>query len=436
MTTIADFNIATDLKVEFYLPKGDNLFIIGISKLGSNDVMNSSGQFVLGTSLLGGTDILGASGFEWRDLACETAQVELSIGGSVQNEIYFQPEPASASITLQSLEYDPSVNSAFRPGTYVRIRLVKDAVDEVIFQGVVDVIGGTYVVDGYNRLSVSAFDNFKQIANTRIALFDTDTDYPAGYVTPYEQLEVIAEQVGSAMHPDSADNGGEIPSVIETDIIPSRKILDAIQVGLGLFWLDPDTQGFVFVPRPDASIIPDFPAGAGYFTLNQSLLGGVDVLGSGDPVWTIGNNHEDYYHLCMSNIITRADSDVVSNSLKVTLASDETQSVVIENRDSIELYGKFAIDVDLNTTGIAELERWANQVYNQSPTNLVQSVETPAIDRTNNLTEAAFFKPGQLVGVKYNEGVLAISDFYTTTKVSHYITPDNWLTTLDLWKES
>jgi len=436
MTRIADFDIANDLKVEFYLPKGDHLFIIGISKLGGSDVMNNSGQFVLGTSLLGGTDILGASGFEWRDLACEAAQVELAIGGSVQSEIYFQPSPATASITLQSLEYDPNVNSAFRPGTPVRIRLEKDAVNEVIFQGTVDVIGGTYVVDGYNRLSVSAYDDFKEIANTRIALFDTDTDYPEGFVTPYEQLEIIAEQVGSAMHPDSVDNGGEIPSVIETDIIPSRKILDAIQVGLGLFWLDPATQEFVFVPRPDASIIPDFPAGAGYFTLGTSLLGGVDVLGSGDPVWTIGNNHEDYYHLCMSNIVTKADSDVVSNSLKVSLASDEATNVVIENQDSIELYGKFAIDVSLNTTDLDELERWANAVYNQSPTNLVQSVETPAIDRTNNLTEAAFFKPGQLVGVKYTNSVLAISDFYTTTKVSHYITPDNWLTTLELWKEA
>jgi len=138
----------------------------------------------------------------------------------------------------------------------------------------------------------------------------------------------------------------------------------------------------------------------------------------------------------MSNIVTRADSDVVSNSLKVSLASDEATNVVIENQDSIDLYGKFAIDVSLNTTDLDELERWANAVYNQSPTNLVQSVETPAIDRTNNLTEAAFFKPGQLVGVKYTNSVLAISDFYTTTKVSHYITPDNWLTTLELWKEA
>ena len=436
MTTIADFDIATDLKVEFFLPKGDNLFIIGISKLGGTDLLNSSGQFIVGVSLIGGEDILGASGFEWRDLSCTAAQIQMSIGGSVQNEIYFQPEPSQANILLQSYDYDPNVNPAFRPGTQVRIRLDKDDVDEIIFQGGIDTIGGTYVIDGKNQLKVLAVDSYKEIANTRIALFDTDTDFPAGFVTPYEQLEVIADQVGTSMNVASEDPGGEIPSTIEDEIIPSGKILEAIQVGLGLFWIDPATKEFVFVPRPDASIVPDFPVGAGYFTLGTSLLGGIDVLGSGEPVYTIGNDHGSLYHLCMSDIQTEADGDVVFNSLKVSLASDLATSVVVENSDSIELYGKFAVDVVLNTTDEDELNRWANQVFNQSPTNLVKSVETPAIDRTNNLTQAAFFKPGSLVGVKYDQGVLAISDYYTMTRVSHFIDPDNWLTTLELWKEA
>ena len=359
----------------------------------------------------------------------------MSIGGSVQNEIYFQPEPSQANIILQTYDYDPNVNASFRPGTQVRIRLNKDDLNEIIFQGSIDTIGGTYVIDGNNRLDVSAVDAYKQIANTRIPLFDTDTDFPEGFVSSYEQLEVIAEQVGTSMSAASSDPGGEIPSAIETDIIPSAKILEAIQIGLGLFWIDPSTKEFVFVPRPVASEVPDFPVGAGYFTLGESLLGGIDVLGSGEPVYTIGNNHGALYHLCMSDIQTQADGDVVFNSLKVSLDSNPATSVVIENSDSIELYGKFAIDVTLNTTDEDELNRWANQVFNQSPTNLVKSVETPAIDRTNNLTQAAFFKPGSLVGVKYDQGVLAISDYYTMTKVSHYIDPDNWLTTLELWKE-
>lgn len=410
MTAIADFDIANDLKVEFFVPRGDDIFIIGISKLGSTDLLDTASAFVIGESLLGGPDILGGSGFEWRDLTCTVAQVEMSIGGSVQNEIYFQPEPATANMLLQSYEYDPSVNSSFRPGTRCRLRLERDAFSQIIFQGFIDNIEGSYVVDGKNRLQVSAYDNYKRIANTRIELFDTDTDFPAGYVTPYEQLEVIAEQVGTAMHSSSVESNGKIPSTIDSQIIPGSKMFEAIQVGLGMFWLDPETEEFVFIPRPS-------------------------TLSPVDP-YIIGNNHGEARHLCMSDIKTKADGDVVFNSLKVALDSDPSTSVLVENTDSIQLYGKFAVDVVLNTTDAVELERWSSEVFTQSPTDLVESVETPAIDRTNNLTQAAFFKPGAIVGVKYNQDLLAIDEYYITTKVSHYIDADSWLTTLNLWKES
>lgn len=416
MTTIADFDIANDLKVEFFLPGGgDNNFIIGISLIGGENVLAGEGLFYIGTSLIGGDDVLGDAadyfGFTWQDLSCTASQLQLQVGGSIQDQTYFQPEPAKANIRLQTYDYDPNVNPAFRPGTQVRVRLDDGIVDQVIWQGIIDTIGGSYTIEGKNLLNIVAYDSFKQLVNTRIDLFDTETDFPAGWVTPYEQLEIIAEQFGTTMHEDSVDNGGEIPSDLQTDIIPTSKVNEAIQVGLGIFWIDPATKEFVFIPRPEASTPP---AGT----------------------YIIGNNHGDPYHLCMTDIRTRADGDVVFNSLKVTLKSDSEVSTLVENQDSIDLYGKFAQDVTLNTTDLDELERWASAVFNQSPTNLVESVETLTVNRQGTLTEAAFFEPGTLVGVDYSEDVLAIDDYYTIVKVSHYIDPDNWLTTLDLWKEA
>jgi hypothetical protein len=367
-------------------------------------------------------------------LGCSIARADLSIGGSVKDDLYFQAQPAEAQILLQTYRFDPSANSAFRPGVPVRIKLTKDPTDQIIWSGVVDTIGASYEIDGKNLMSLKAYDSMKNLLNTRIPLFDSET--VEGFVTPYEQMELIAEQFGTSMHSSSEDTGGEIPSELLDNVIPNVLIFDAIQVGQALFWLDPITQEFVFVPRPDPSIIPDFPVGAGYFTLGQSLLGGLDVLGSGNPVYTVGNNHESFYHLCMSNIDTLADGDSVFNSLKVTLENDNTTSVLVEDEDSISLYGRYAQDVILNTTSEAELTRWANSVFNQSPTNLVKSVETPARDRTGTLTEAAFLLPGELLGVDFEQDILHIKDYYTITKVSHYIDPDNWLTTLDLWKEA
>lgn len=414
MPTISDFDIATDLKVEFYLPdEASNLFIIGISKIGGDDVLAGAGLFTIGASLIGGDDLLGDNefiAFTWQDLSCTIAQAQLSIGGSVEDQLYFQPEPSVAQLVLQSLQYDPTYNSSFRPGVPVRVRLAKGLVDEVIWSGVIDSIDTTFDQDGNNIMRLTAFDSFKRLMNTRIDSFDSTTGFP-GYVTSYEQLELVATAFGTQMNAASIDPGGEIPSVTLTDVIPSRLVYDAIQVGLGLFWLDPATQEFVLIPRPTT----------------------VTATGS-TPV--IGNNHGEPNHLCMTDIRATASENTVYNSLKVILESDDTITTLRENTDSIQLYGKYAQDVTLNTTDLDELNRWADAVFQQSATALVQEVETLTLDRLGNLTEAAFFTPGQLVGVKYSEGIIDIDDYFTTTKVSHYIDPDNWLTTLEVWKEA
>jgi hypothetical protein len=438
MTTIPNFDITSDLKVEFFLPDtSENAFIVGISTLGSAAVLSSGNLFIIGESLLGGTNILGGGGeqaFTWQDLSCTVSQALIENGGSIQDQLYFQPEPAAARLTLQTYAYDPSANTSFRPGVPVRIKLVKDAVDQIIWSGVIDSIGGKYTIDGQNLLQLTAYDSMKQLLNTRIAEFDSSN--VDGYVSPLEQLELIATQFGTSISALSIAAEGRIPSQTLTQVIPSELITEAIQVGLGLFWIDSATQEFVFIPRPDPSILPDFPVGGGYFTLGSSLLGGIDVLGSGQIVYTIGNNHSTQYHLCMTDITTLSSSDEVFNSLRVDLKSDSETFVLQENEDSISLYGTYAKDVTLNTTDVTELERWSDLVFNQSPTDLVQNIETLTLDRLGNLTEAAFLLPGELIGVDFSQDILSILDYYTITKVSHYLDSNNWLTTLDLWKEA
>ena len=438
MTTIPNFDITSDLKVEFFLPDtSENAFIIGISTLGSAAVLSSGNLFIINESLLGGANILGGGGeqaFTWQDLSCTVSQALIENGGSIEDQLYFQPEPAAARLTLQTYAYDPSANTSFRPGVPVRIKLVKDAVDQIIWSGVIDSIGGKYTIDGQNLLQLTAYDSMKQLLNTRIAEFDSSN--VDGYVSPLEQLELIATQFGTSISALSIAAEGRIPSQTLTQVIPAELITEAIQVGLGLFWIDSATQEFVFIPRPDPSILPDFPVGGGYFTLGSSLLGGIDVLGSGQIVYTIGNNHSTQYHLCMTDISTLSSSDEVFNSLRVDLKSDTDTFVVQENEDSISLYGTYAKDVTLNTTDSTELERWAGLVFNQSPTDLVQNIETLTLDRLGNLTEAAFLLPGELIGVDFSQDILSILDYYTITKVSHYLDSNNWLTTLDLWKEA
>lgn len=410
---LTDFDIASDLKVEFYLPDAEgNLFILGISLLGSDDVLAGANQFIIGVSELGGDDVLAGDSpiaFTWQAFECSTSEVKTSVGGQVQDALYFQPQSGQANITLQNLLIDPTQNPAFRPGVPVRVRLARDLVDVTLFYGFIDTIQVNYDSESnQNLMQLTAYDSFKRFVNSRLPLLDT-TDFPAGYATPYEVVEILAEQFGSAMHSSSAETRGKIPQQLLEDFIPNTPLYDAIQVGLALFWLDPETQEFVLIPR-SAPVVTE-------------------------ETYSVGNNHSDPLHLCMSDLEVASDIDAVFNSLKVSLKSDSETSVIVRNTDSIELYGEFALDTDLNTTDSTELTSWANAVFNQTQKQLVKSVETPAIDRLGNLTHAAVFLPGETVAINYQTPALNINQGYTITKVSHNINVNQWFTTLELWKE-
>jgi hypothetical protein len=197
--------------------------------------------------------------------------------------------------------------------------------------------------------------------------------------------------------------------MLMTDFIPNTILYDAIQTGLGIFWVDQETQEFVFIPRPELS----------------------DTEGS----YSVGNDHNAPLHLCMSDLEVASDIDSIFNSLQVTLKDDSEVSVLVNNTDSIELYGVFATDATVNTTDATELEDWATSVFNSSTRNLVRSVQTPAVNRLGNLTHAAVIAPGETIRVVYQTSKLNINQAYTVTKVSHNINVDNWFTTLELWKE-
>ncbi len=409
---IPNFSIADNLVVEFLLPDEDgNSFILGISELGGTDVLGGFGEFIIGTSLLGGNDVLApSSGLKWQSVSCETSNATLSLGGSVADAIYFQPEPATADLTLQSYDLDPTVNKNIRANTKIRVRIDDEELDRVLFVGYIDTINVTYYPDGLNLIRIRAFDIYKSLVNLRLENWDT-TGLPGGtYATVDEVFELLAIQSGIGLSPDSKSVEGKIPAVDEVDILVPDVINDAIQVGLAVVWVDQDTEELTVIPRPTEE--------AGTAT-----------------TYVIGNNHSnDPYHLCLSEIVVSSDADAVYNSLKVALTSDEETYVVLKDQDSIDLYGESAVDVAINTTDSTELSRWATAVYQQAPTKLVSQVSTPAKDRLGNLTAAAVFTPGTLVGVSYTKNQLNIVGYYTIIKVNHDIDVDNWFTTLELWK--
>jgi hypothetical protein len=408
---IPNFKIDKNLKVEFLVPDSEgNTFILGISQLGGDDVLGGFGEFILGVSLLGGDDVLApSSGLKWEEVSCSTAQASISVGGSVEDAIYFQPEPATANLLLQSYDLDPTNNKNIRASTRIRVRLESDELDRIIYQGTIDTIEVTYFPDGPNLINITSFDAYKSLVNSRFIVWDT-TSIGAS-ATPSEVFELVGIASGLGLSPDSIELEGAIPTVVEDNVLVSLVVNEALQVGLGIVWIDQQTNEIVVIPRPSSE--------------------------TGTPeTYTIGNNHGEPNHLCMSEINVFSDADAVYNSLNVTLASDDSIFVQLKDQDSIDLYGESAVDVTLNTTDATELALWANRVFTQNPENLVSQVVTPTKDRLGTLTDAAVFTPGMTVGVSYTNSQLDIVGFYTIIKVSHRIDVDNWFTTLELWKEA
>lgn len=418
MTTIANFDIATDVKVEVYVPNAaGDIFILGVSTLGSTDLLGGDGQFIIGYSELGSTDVLsdgsGAYSFIWDPIQAVTSKMDISLGGSIQSNITFQPEPGDLRITLQSWDYDPSNNSAIRSGTRIRVRLDDGIIDETLFAGFIDTIGVTYRPDGPNLIQINAFDGHKRLVNHRIETWDT-TGYGAA-ISPTDQIDEIAIATGNTLSAASVALAGLIPTSTATNVIANTYLNDALQVGLGILWINPNTNELEVRNRP------------------------VFVPGT-ETTYIVGNNHpapgeSDPYHLCMSDIKIQSNSDSGINNLKVSLTSDSGTSVVVFDQDAIDLYGELAEDIAINTTDSTELTRWANAVFAGVPTKQVEMVTTPAKDRLGNLTNAAFFTPGTLVGVDYETDNIHITDYYTIVRTRQSVDVDTWFTTLELWKE-
>jgi hypothetical protein len=418
MTSIANFDIATDVKVEVYVPNAaGDVFILGVSTLGSTDLLGGDGQFIIGYSLIGSTDVLsdgsGAYSFIWDPIQAVTSKMDVSLGGSIQSNITFQPEPGDLRITLQSWDYDPSNNSAIRSGTRIRVRLDDGIIDETLFAGYIDTIGVTYRPDGPNLIQINAFDGHKRLVNHRIETWDT-TSYGAA-ISPTDQIDEIAIATGNVLSASSVALAGLIPTSTATNVIANTYLNDALQVGLGILWINPNTNELEVRNRP------------------------VFVPGTA-TTYIVGNNHpapgtSDPYHLCMSDIRIQSNSDSGINNLKVSLTSNSATSVVKLDQDAIDLYGELAEDIAINTTDATELTRWANAVFSGVPTKQVEMVSTPAKDRLGNLTNAAFFTPGTLVGVDYETDNIHITDYYTIVRTRQSVDVDTWFTTLELWKE-
>ena len=392
MAVLDNFDIATDLKVEFLLPVGArNVFVLGISTLGGLNVLGDAGSGVV----------------EWQDLKCEVNRVQTSIGGSIASNVFFQADSGKATINMQSWEFDPNNYPAIRPGIEIRVRVVRNAYDFILWHGTLDDINVTYAPEQQNQITVNATDFWALLVNRRF-------DYtPTGAIKPsYAIGEAIDEVVATGFSIGYAGvtilDEWFMTGTEQLNTTFGAVAADCLNTGLGFIWINPNDELLYYRPRS----------------------------ASGIATYTIGNNHGDPGHLCMADLDSAMQSEHIFNTVLVTQKYDATPfSVLYTDSDSIDLFGQRSenFTVDLDTTADADL--WAGAVFTPKTITNVQSVVTPAVNRDRDLTEAIEFMPGDFVGVYYVTDEMNIDTTYTVTRVRHSIDVNNWFTTLEVWKE-
>ena len=392
MAVLDNFDIATDLKVEFLLPVGArNVFVLGISTLGGLNVLGDAGSGVV----------------EWQDLKCEVNRVQTSIGGSIASNVFFQADSGKATINMQSWEFDPNNYPAIRPGIEIRVRVVRDAYDFILWHGTLDDINVTYAPEQQNQITVNATDFWALLVNRRF-------DYtPSGAIKPsYAIGEAIDEVVTTGFSIGYAGvtilDEWFMTGTEQLNTTFGAVAADCLNTGLGFIWINPNDELLYYRPRS----------------------------ASGIATYTIGNNHGDPGHLCMADLDSAMQSEHIFNTVLVTQKYDATPfSQLYTDSDSIDLFGQRSenFTVDLDTTADADL--WAAAVFTPKTITNVQSVVTPAVNRDRDLTEAIEFMPGDFVGAYYVTDEMNIDTTYTVTRVRHSIDVNNWFTTLEVWKE-
>lgn len=389
------FSIKNDIFIEFYTP--------------------TAGNWVWGVSTWDGGDVWGgsSSSIAWRDLKCESVQVQTSQGFDIDNGIFLNPAQKRATITMQSPEYDPFAHGTIHAGTPVRVRarLHPDSdptAREILYVGTVESFASTYDHYGNNIATFTCVDPMQAWLNTRVASYTitASTSYP---------LDVISDMAayGTWAYITSGGTGdiAYLDAKTYTDVTVGDIIKDALKAGLGALATTTDTTALIYYSESDMTAI-----------LNQS------------PIRSFSSDHSTSTdHICFSDVQFAADARELPNEIIATAVGGTTYT--LRNQDSYDLYGAISLQVDLQFSSSTSVNAWLDRLNLTNQLRRVQTLTFPSIKREGQV--ATYWGAAGLfsyVNVTYALGSININQDYFITKESQLITPDEWTTTLELWR--
>ena len=393
------FKLSTDLEVSVYTYASD-VFIWGVTRWNDGDKWDN-----------------GASVQFWVDISGLVGSVEITNGLSLEQGLT-RPEPASATIVFQSSSYDPFNNLTVRTGTPIRIRVrpnpdTAPSTWVTLFQGKIDTASASYNEYFTNTVTLVCVTKLRDYLNYSV----TDgISYPP-FLYAYEWINGFAYYYPSVSIGYNATLTGYILDGIDTiEPVNFGELLNQL--------LDANLGALVYKPISQGSTV------LGYYYI-QDELGNIDDATSVlDFEATSSSNplRASFYDLTVGY-----DTDQITNEVTLSTVSGYGP-ITRKNANSVELYGSLASEIVTRHYNDVDAEKFIDQLTLGEPQRRVLDISTRVINRDGTVNQNLLREPMDVCNVTISNANLAIDENYYITRVTHSLTPDQWLTNMELWR--
>ena len=205
----------------------------------------------------------------------------------------------------------------------------------------------------------------------------------------------------------------------------------------GIDTLDPVNIGEVMNELLDANLgalvyqpITSNPFNLAYY-YTQEELGNIDTATSvlDFEATTSGNPlRASFYDLTIGY-----DTEQIVNEVKLETVSGYGP-VVKKNDNSVSLYGSLASEVVTRHYNDADANTWITQVTLAEPRRRVLDISASVINRDGTVNENLLREPMNVCNVSISNANLTLDENYYITRVTYLLTPDNWFTSMELWR--
>ena len=406
------FSIASDVEVSIYTYASD-AFVWSVTRWNDGDKWQAGGATA-----------------DWQPITCSVVSIETDNGFALEQGLT-RPEPATARIVYTDQGYDPFVNTTVRSGTPVRIRVrpnpdTAPTTWQTLFTGKIDSATASYNYKWVNTVTLDCVTDLRDYLNFTAQPPEdgTETLNIASPSYAYQYFNAMNTKYGQTLvnaagsHPYITQTSGyELEGLVSYDPVPYGEVVNQL--------LDSNGGAIVYLPIYGNFVGNDKL----HLFFNDTEL--VAPTRTPDVVFEAAAS-ADPTRAEFSDIVIGFDTAQLVNTVnyETTLGYANTRT----NEDSVQLLGSISLDVTTLHWNDADADTWANALALRLPERRVEALTAPMLLRAGQVNKNLLRDPLDVATVSVNNSAIIIEETYFISRVQHILTPENWDTTLELWK--